>query len=840
MIDFNKILKEGKEDKKIDPIELYSTLDTKSIVGPLRPIQSTLLTQWYTEHKNDKDLIIKLHTGEGKTLIGLLILQSIINSNEGPCLYVCPNINLIQQVCAEATKFGISYCLVGENNKLPDEFISGEQLLITHGYKLFNGKTIFGINNNSTKVAAIILDDSHACIDIMKSCFSISISRDDETDLYKKIFGLFRDSLAEQGEGSLMDIEHNEYGPFMLVPYWSWCDNKTEVLEILSHNLSCNSIKFAWPLIKDKIHEYCCYISGNKIEISPNITNIEPFGSFSKADRRILMSATTQDDSFFIKGLSFSEKAIKNPLINISQKWYGEKMILIPSLIDENCNRSLISAAFAKISYKNFGAVALVPNTNRAKYYQQFNTIVTTRNTISETIDELRKGDYEKMVVINNRYNGIDLPDESCRILIFDSIPYSKTLSGQYEQNCRPNSEIVNKKLAQLIEQGLGRSVRGEKDFCAILIIGSDLVHFIQSKETKKYFSLQTQKQIEIGLEIAQLGSEEIDINIPTLRPIYSLINQLVDRDSGWKNFYSSKMKEISETTYESSIFNSFEKENEIEKLFNNRKYNSASDKMDEFISKMTDDLEKGWYQQQYARYIYPQSKSKSIELQEKAFDNNKQLLKPLMVKEYIKVAYINQNKLDRIRIYMNGYSNYADLSLQLSLILNNLSFGKKANLFEAALDEIGNLLGFICQRPDNDIRKGPDNLWCGTNNTYLFFECKNQVSEERSEIYKKEAGQMNTHCAWFEQKYGVDTKVQRFLLIPTKKISHDSAFTHDVRIIRKKNLNKFKKSILGFIMELKAYNFSDISNEKLQGFLDLHKLNQGDLYCSYSEKYIQ
>ena len=61
---------------------------------------------------------------------------------------------------------------------------------------------------------------------------------------------------------------------------------------------------------------------------------VERFGSFDRAKQRIMMSATTQDDSFFIKGFNFDIAAIENPLTDTSQKWSGEKMLLIPSLIE--------------------------------------------------------------------------------------------------------------------------------------------------------------------------------------------------------------------------------------------------------------------------------------------------------------------------------------------------------------------------------------------------------------------------------------------------------------------------------------------------------------------------
>jgi len=37
------------------------------------------------------------------------------------------------------------------------------------------------------------------------------------------------------------------------------------------------------------------------------------------------MSATTQDDSFFIKGLGFDKDSIKNPLVNPQRNGPGEK-----------------------------------------------------------------------------------------------------------------------------------------------------------------------------------------------------------------------------------------------------------------------------------------------------------------------------------------------------------------------------------------------------------------------------------------------------------------------------------------------------------------------------------
>ena len=839
MVDFKKKLSSGRTNRKTEPQELYKTLDRKSVAGPLRPAQEYILNEWYQTHHDDKDLVIKLHTGEGKTLIGLLILQSMINSKEGPCLYVCPNIYLVSQVCNEAEKFGIPYCSIGEDRQIPDEFLSGEKILITHAHKIFNGKSVFGINNNYIRIGSIVLDDSHACVDVIKDAFTINISKNDNESLYNKIVSLFNDDLIEQGEGSFLDIKAGDYETFMPVPYWSWMDKRVEVLKILSEFSSDDSIQYVWPLMRDKIKEYCCYISGDSIEISPYNPNVDTFGSFSKAKHRILMSATTQDDAFFVKGLCFSTDAVKHPLANTNQKWSGEKMIILPSLINDECDRDLVVTEFTKMLNSKFGMLALVPNTKRANHYKNLGAICADKDNIFEVIDALKRGEFSHIVVINNRYDGIDLPDESCRILIIDSMPFFKSLSDKYEEKCRPNSEIINKRIAQKIEQGIGRGVRGEKDYCAILVIGSDIVKFMRSITTNKYFSVQTQKQIDIGLEIAKMAQEEQDSEDSPIKPVISLIKQMLHRDEGWKEYYKDEMDSIENEKGNSSIYEQLLEESRIEKFYCDEEYEKASEAMQKFIDSFSlDELERGWYLQQLARYTYPIYKEKSIKLQKSAFKCNSQLLKPKTGIDYTKISYIHENRLKRIHEFLERYENFSELNLAVDEILDNLSFGMEAEKFESALKSIGELLGYMSQRPDKEFRKGPDNLWCGTNNQYNFFECKSEVDENRGEISKHEAGQMNTHCAWFEEQYGIETKVNRFLIIPTKNLSYYADFTHNVKIIRRGKLKLFKDNIKKFIKELKPYELSEITDNTLQRLLDTHQLNASNLVDTYSEEY--
>jgi len=836
MVDFKKRLSKTEIVRKTNPVELYDSLDRRSIAGPLRPAQEKILTDWYESRKNDKDLIVKLHTGEGKTLIGLLILQSKINAQKGPCLFVCPNKYLVQQVKRDAKKFGISYCSIEPDNTLPNDFIDGKKILITHVQKVFNGKTIFGLGNDYTHVENVILDDSHACIDSIKDTFTISLDR--EHQVYKKILELFRDALPEQGEGTFLEIENGDYNSFLPIPYWNWIDKSEEILQIISQYRDETEIMFAWPFVKDNIKNCQAFISGKNIEITPIHIPIEKFSTFHRASQRILMSATTQDDSFFIKGLGFNVEAVKNPLDNPSQVWSGEKMLLIPSLIDDSLDRVSMVNSLAKPSDKNYGVVSLVSSFSKAEIYDSLGALIPNSDQVGAYVDHLKKGNFKQTVVFANRYDGIDLPDETCRILVVDGRPFFYSLSDRYEESNRMGSDSINIKIAQKVEQGLGRSVRGEKDYCIIFVIGADLVKFIKSSRTKKYFSPQTQKQIEIGLEIAEMAVDELSDKNQPMDVLKSLMKQSLQRDEGWKEFYKEEMDKISSTTGTSAIYDTLLLERKAAEQNYAGDYEKASSIVQQIVDNhCSDESEKGWYLQLMARYKYLQSKVDSNSLQKVAFLKNHELLKPSEGITYKKLDFINENRIQRILTHIKNFNDFEELMLSVEGVLANLEFGTSAEKFESALQELGLMLGFLSERPDKEFKKGPDNLWCGVSNQYFIFECKSEVNVGRQEINKHEAGQMNTHCAWFEGQYG-DSEVKRVLVIPTKNLSYHGDFTHKVEIMRRGKLKSLRSNVKAFFKEFHKYEIDSLTDEKVQEFLNAHKLDIDSLKENYSENY--
>ena len=136
---------------------------------------------------------------------------------------------------------------------------------------------------------------------------------------------------------------------------------------------------------------------------------------------------------------------------------------------------------------------------DKAKPWEKGGATIADGDSIGDVVGGLKKDDNEKTVVLANRYDGIDLPDKSCRILIFDSKPHSESLIDLYYERCRPNSAATLMRAVRAVEQGMGRSVRGEKDYSAIIVIGADLVRLLRDKSSRRFLSSQMATQIEIG-----------------------------------------------------------------------------------------------------------------------------------------------------------------------------------------------------------------------------------------------------------------------------------------------------------------------------------------------------
>ena len=610
----------------------------------------------------------------------------------------------------------------------------------------------------------------------------------------------FADDLEQQGVGTYAEMCNGKRDALLPVPYWAWLGREQEVAKILAAHADRKFIRFAWPILKDMLAHCQCIFSGSAVEIEPYIPPLDAFGTYSRAPHRVFMSATVTDDAFLVKGLQLTPDTISKPLTYAKESWSGEKMVLLPSLIHEQLDRETMVEGFAKPNAaRKSGIVALRPSFARSEDWQAYGSIVANTDTMEDVIARLKGGDYQKTIVLANRYDGIDLPDDACRVLIFDSKPFSEHLVDLYHEGCRPNSAATLMRTVRTVEQGMGRSVRGEKDFSVIVIVGTDIVRLVRDKASRKFLSSQMATQIEIGLEIAEMARQEREESEEPKVAFNKLLRQCLSRDEGWKAFYVEQMDKVKPSSANKALLKVYESELKAEKLYNRGDYAGATKALQTLLDSgsITPD-DKAWYLQEMARYNYKSNRPESQRLQVEAHGANRFLLKPPSGVTVAKLSVVSQGRVETIHKWIASFEDYTQLDVALSDILSKLVFGTRAENSSTPSTNLAVRSALRESWPDKEWKEGPDNLWALDATNYIIWECKSEVDINRAEINKKESEQMNRSSAWFEKHYP-GTKVVRIIIHPAATVASAAAFTHETNVMRDSHLKRFVKAVRGF-----------------------------------------
>ena len=444
MVNFKELAHQKELNPIVEPRNLFQTLRLNKTFEYLRDVQGDVLDEWY-EHRNRRDIVIKMNTGSGKTLVGLLLLRSRLNEGKGPALYLCPNNHLVSQVRNEADKLGIKHVDFDENNLFPPEFHESTGVLITNVQKLFNGRSVFRVADRLDPIAVgtILIDDAHTCINIVKDQFTATFAKSSE--IGERLSNLFQNSLKHQSAALLADINQNKRDVYLRVPYWSWQANLQEVVNIFSEKSDCAELRFVWPFLKmgEVLANAIATVSGDKFEVAPKAVPISLVPSFDDAQHRIYMSATLVDDAALVKDFAADPKLIKKPIRPKIEGDIGERLIITPSLIDPKIEEANTIDLVSEIRCAhNANAVVLVPSNNRAKMWSSADTLVVPGMQISDAISRLTTTT-GNTAVFANRYDGVDLPDDACRVLVIDDLPQEHRLANLIEATSRRRSPIL-------------------------------------------------------------------------------------------------------------------------------------------------------------------------------------------------------------------------------------------------------------------------------------------------------------------------------------------------------------------------------------------------------------
>ena len=815
-IDFSKLSAALNQKNIIEPREIFLSLTNKSTKynGYLRDVQTEVLELWY-QNRNKKDNIIKMNTGSGKTVVGLLLLKSCINENKGKCVYVVPDNYLVEQVIKEANDLGINVTKDIDNIN----FISGKAILVINIHKLINGKSVFGINGK-IDIDSILIDDVHSCLEIAETKSMISINREKYTKLYQDILDMFYDSLKQQNESNLINIKDGDYASSpMLVPFWDFNNKITELLNKFKDYKQEDIFKFNAPMIIDMLELCDCCISYDCIEISMRNLPIYKISSFENANRRIFMSATLEDDSILIRDFDIDPN-INNVICPKNATDIGDRLIITPQAINPNITDEEIKYQLKELS-KHYRIVVIVPSCRRAIYWNDVADRIFNNDNIN-SINNYNLG----LDILINRYDGIDLKDDKCRVIVIDGLPNASTNYDQIKESMLSSSDDILREKVQKIEQGMGRGVRSNEDFCGIIIMGSKMPKILYDKQTRKYFSVATLKQIELSEMIVE-SMERKDI-----KEFFEVLQLCLNRNEEWTRISRSF---VSELKYKNKL-NIPNREVKFRRACNEllaKNYNSAIKILEEYINEEKNEVLKGYAQMILAKYINLINPNRAQEVLLSAKKLNKNIIAPINGIRYQKTDMYNEQAKELQNFIKNNNIKPNEYLIMINDILSNLNFESSHNEFEESIRLLGKYIGLFSERPEKEYNNGgPDNLWGMGDNLYYVIECKNESNS--TEISKRDCGQLHNSKSWFYKEYGSKFKCIPIIIHRNNKFEKSASPEEDFRILDKDNLDLLKENVQKFAIAL----CSDISNiDNLDILLKNYNLTKDNFINYYTIK---
>ncbi len=769
VVDLSKLpIRVPKRDRAIEPIEIFRSLTLRGKIENIHDPQGEALKTWHAKRDN-QDVIIEMNTGGGKTLVGLLIAQSIVNETRGKVLYICPTNQLVEQTAAHAKDCGIDVAVyMGGNWINGTVFDACTGPCITNYAAVFNGKTIFRDYN----IRGIIFDDAHVAHNAIRSQFRLNIHSDHPA--FRHIANLFRNHFARNSQNQQFDeaLDSN-WMALLFVPMFEVRRHSDNIRRILLENSVEEAIetKFAWKHLKDRLSRCAVILSGSGIEITPPLLPLHTLPYFTDEIRRIYLTATLPSQVEFLR--TFGIASI-DPITPVGKLGEAQRQFLfLCGDTDEEQQR----LALELIEDKK--ACIITPSYRTGDNWCPPAKKFEGRHSAIKTFAESKEA--EKLALIA-RYDGIDLPGDACRILILDGIPIGASLLDRFIDQSLRIEKLRLSHMATRIVQAIGRIFRSNTDHGAVLISGVELQRWLRDPNHQQFMPTLLQQQVQLGIELRCMVDEG-------LTNFSGLLNAVLKGQKDWDRLYSAHVRafETGKRPQELGWFTEYiNREREAFRKLWNGNYPAAASEYNSLANDATENDKRlgAWYRHweglsyDFAGEVIHATRAYIIAANERA-----ELGRPQVEKGLIKSSVRVDPSLQARSIATIFNKNKGKVVRQIKQIRKRLTYGPETNPVEQSLCELGTLLGLEASRPDRKLGTGPDVLWrYPKHKAGVALEAKTN-KEPESQFRKTEIGQFHDHIIWLENTYKEENFVKA-IVGRRLKVSKDSNPPEDLKVI--------------------------------------------------------
>lgn len=468
--------------------------------------QGQVLRNYVAKALDAPDVALQLPTGSGKTLVGLLLAEWRRRKFRERIVYLCPTRQLVHQVTAEASaKYGLTVePFTGKVKSYSPEaktaYQDGDRVAVTTYNSLFNTNPYF--NNPDI----IIIDDAHAADNYMASQWTLRVSRFEPEDkaLFTAMASVLKSVLPLHNYNRLT-------GDWQGVDDISWVDKipghlltkiAAELKVTITENIGDTDHRYPWRMLANHLHACQLYVSSSEIMLRPLIPPTWSHGPFAAAKQRIFMSATLGAGGD-LERLTGRPRIMRLP---IPEGWdrqgIGRRFFLFP---EKSLSEEQTLQLRRDLMHKAGRSLVLTPNKMDAAMVSEDVKVQLKYPVFTADDLEVSKTGFTSSThaaaVIANRYDGIDFPDDDCRLLFVEGMSRTTNLQERFLINRMGANLLFNERIQTRVLQAIGRCTRGLNDYSAVVITGDELPAYLTDRKRRAFFHPELQAELEFGID---------------------------------------------------------------------------------------------------------------------------------------------------------------------------------------------------------------------------------------------------------------------------------------------------------------------------------------------------
>ncbi|MCI4359774.1 MAG: hypothetical protein L3J95_05080, partial [Thermoplasmata archaeon] len=379
----------------------------------------------------------------------------------------------------------------------------------------------------------IILDDAHDAESHIAKMWSVLVDRSERKELYMQLVSLFEPRLPKPLVASLYrDSRPARVPQPWMIPFGALNPNLASlraILDAAAPGPDDPELYFPWTTVRDGLASCCVYISWDGVLIRPYIPPTLTHPPFARALQRVYMSATLGSGGELERSSGVPQiKRIPTPKTYASHG-VGRRLFIFPDFFRTSADyQTWLESCLVR--ERSPRTLVLTPTLRGSNIFKErVETAFPGRLTIlsaaqvESSLDPFTQ-DEHAVLVLSGRYDGIDLPHETCRQIILLGLPSGTNLQESFLERTLGLDVLLRERTKTRIAQGTGRCTRSDTDYAVVVMVGRRLLDFCVRIENLLSFHPELRAELQFALDQRPRSFDDLD----------SMVNAFLTQDEKW------------------------------------------------------------------------------------------------------------------------------------------------------------------------------------------------------------------------------------------------------------------------------------------------------------------